>query len=262
MAASQPDWSQHVDVQEMIAELTRPHSHREHYTTRVGATTWGRDHVTKVPPLIDQLQHASPSGEGLGRGGGYESRPVARVEALDVLTWIDDEAARWVRRLGEDDPGFTGRCVTLLGSLLPAQRHCGQRRPKSPGCCTRHSIEADVRRWWTQARIVTGWDTAPWRPDNTCPHCGKRGGLRIRLEQRVGMCVECRESWDPSSYQQLGEHIRAESETARRAVAGPCWCPWPLEPIEGAAALYAMCPRCGSARCRHAVRLVKHRYAS
>lgn len=219
-AARQGAWEHEVDVVDMVAELTRPYQHREHYTTVTGATSYGRDHVTKTPSLIHQLQHAAPTGEGLGRGGGYESRPVARLEALDALTRIDLEAARWVRNLGDDDPGSTTACLRRLSSLLPSTQRCGS-RSKMPGCCTWHEIERDVRRWWTQARIVTGWDQPAWRPDSTCPGCGVRGSLRIRLEDRAGLCVECRETWDASSYQVLADHVRSEAEERRRPDVEP-----------------------------------------
>lgn len=207
-----------LDVLDMVAELTRPHSHAEAYAVRVGETTFGRRHQTRVPSLIHQLQHASPTGDGGSRAGGYESRPTVRVEALDTLVRIDLAAARWVRELGEDDPGSTEACVRLLGSLLPSADRCKRHHAnRDRDCCTAHAIEADVRRWYTQARVVTGWDTPPWRPDATCPNCAVRGSLRVRLEERSAVCAECHETWDASSYQQLGEHVRTEADERRRA---------------------------------------------
>lgn len=241
-----------LDALGMLNELTRPHRHREHYTTDlIHGTRWSRDHITRVPSLLHQLEHAAPSGEGLGRSGAYESRPVARVEALDVLVVLDREAARWVRLLGEDDPGDTSRVLQLLGSLLPQAENC-RRRPRA-GCCTRHDIEHDVRRWWTQARIVTGWDTPPWRPDVTCPACAKRGGLRIRLAERVGMCTECHESWDPSGYQELADHVRTESMAKLGQRAQPCWCEVPAPWRD----LAVLCSRCGSASCHRATTVLQ-----
>jgi hypothetical protein len=237
----------------MLAELTRPHRHREHYTTDPdqAGTRWTRFHATRVPSLLHQLEHAAPSGEGLGRSGAYESRPVARVEALDVLVVLDREAARWVRMLGEDDPGYTDRCLTLLGSLLPRLRHC-ETRPRL-GCCPFHEIERDVRRWWTQARIVTGWDNQPWRPDVTCPNCTKRGGLRIRLAERVGMCTECHESWTPADYQSLADHVREESMAKLGRRTDPCGCILPRAWTDVA----VLCPRCGSAACHRATTVLE-----
>jgi hypothetical protein len=237
----------------MVRELTDWHTHAEHYQVKRGKTWYGSNHITQSPPLLDQLQYASPSGLGEdGGGGGYKSRPAARIEALDTLIQIDKFAARWVRDLGEDDPAdkidpATGllvhgsgtiACVRLLGSLAPSQ----DRR-------TQAKIVADVRRWWTWARIATGWDSPAWRPDNTCPACGVRGTLRVNLVAQIGTCVDdgCRETWDEGSIGILAEHIRVESESERVPVgpAPPCWCRWPAI-RQGR---WGLCPVCGSAYC-------------
>lgn len=306
------------DLRDMIADLTRTRSHRERLATRPQAAGGPVTHFTKVPPLLAQLQMTDPTSEaGARSGSGFESRPAASLEAIDALLRIDLEASRWVRDLGEDDPGDdlevvsrsptphgpacltchhrscqrirrgeivvrraipgsgTAACVRLLGSLLPSANRCkGTRGHQHDGrchdgmveldrgvgvagsgwCCTWHAVEHDVRRWWTQARIVTGWDRAAWCPDNTCPACGVRRSLRIRLEDRIGVCVECRETWPPDSYQVLAEHIRSESDERRAAVSvvGPCMCRWPQS--LATVGLAGLCPRCGSATCEHAVR--------
>ena len=195
---------------DVVGELTAAYTHREHYTVRaLGGTTWGRDHVTRVPSLLWQLEHATPSGQGGERGNsGYGSRPAARVEALSCLQSIDREASTWVRQLGEDDNRDTAGTILQLHGLLPRLEACERRRA---GCCDRHQLEHDIRAWWTQARIVTGWDSPAWRPDNTCPSCEVRGTLRVKLADQAGFCVECRETWDETSIGLLAEHIRAEN---------------------------------------------------
>lgn len=248
------------ELRHMIAELSRTTRHRETYTIQHAGTAWSQAWSTRVPPLLVQLRYADSPTQG-GRGGsGFESRPAASIESLDTLTRIDLQVSRWIRDLGEDDPTSTVGCVRLLGGLLPSTTRCKRTRPvvhevtRKVTCCTWHAVEHDVRRWWTQARIVTGWDSPPWRPDNTCPNCGVRRALRIRLSERVGYCSECHETWGPDAYQSLADHIRTESEEEAnrvRANAGPCFCEWPPTPVAGLAAL---CPRCGSASCRHAVR--------
>lgn len=250
------------ELRDMIAELSRSRRHREHYTRQIGTTIWAADHTTQVPPLLVQLRYADWTKGNTRGGSGYESRPAASIESLTVLSMIDLQASRWIRDLGEDDPVATISCVSLLGGLLPSTTRCRRHHPlvdreqRKVTCCTWHAIEHDVRRWWTQARIVTNWDLPAWRPDNTCPNCAVRRSLRIRLSERIGLCVECHETWSPSSdpgYQVLADHIREESESGRQLLvtAGPCWCELPRSPVVG---LARMCPRCGSASCRHAVR--------
>ena len=244
-----------MDPVDHIAELTRPHQHAERLTYKVGLTTVTRNHITRVPPLVVQLSDASPSGAGEDRGGaGYESRPAAALEALDTLIRIDLEAARWVRDLGEDDPGDTAACIRLLGSLMPSAHRCHRTKPVvvegKVTCCTWHAVAGDVRRWWTQARIATGLDSPAWRPDNTCPMCGVRGSLRVKLLEQVAFCTGCHDTWSEETIGLLAEHMRAEGAVERRrAVEQLCWCPvvqpsydkWPR-----------LCPACGSPYCHRA----------
>lgn len=235
-----------MKLADYVRELTEPHTHAEHYTIRQGASWRGLDHTTKVPSLLTQLwDNDTPSASAQdGPRPGFRSRPAARLEALDTAVRIDLQASRWVRDLGEDDPDDTAACVRRLHSLMP-----------SALLVTRREVERDVRSWWLQARIVTGWDSPAWTPDSTCPQCDERGTLRVRLAEHIGMCTNdgCRATWDEQSIGLLADHIRSESAERRpRVLPGPCWCPWPKPAI---ADLSRLCPRCGSARCTHALRL-------
>lgn len=145
-----------------------------------------------------------PGAQGRERArGGFGSRPAARLEVIDAVTRIDREAAGWVRKLGHDDPGSTKRVLSLLAGLLPGV-----------DARNRHLLEDDVRRWWCAARVLSGWDAENWRPDNTCPLCGHRGALRVRLVERVAICAECGSTWVPSTIGLLADHIRAENADA------------------------------------------------
>lgn len=215
------------DIHDHVNELTRTHTHRERYEVRNGLETWTKDHVTQAPALIMQLvgTHQTNTREETG-STAFGSKPAARLEALDTVMLIDDEASRWLRRLGEDDPGDkldpkTGRhiagtgtiaCIQLLHGIHASATAC--HRKSGRDCCTAHHIEHDIRRWWHQARIVSGWDSPAWRPDNTCPVCEANRSLRVNLNSQTAMCVECREVWDSTAIGLLAEHIRAEnSET-------------------------------------------------
>jgi len=214
-------------LRDMLADLTRTRTHREHYTRRIGGTTWAGDHITTVPPLLWQLEHAVPTSSGDTSPGGYRSQPAAWLESLDTLARIDLEASRWVTDMGASDNGSTIDVVTRLGGLLPSAHRCDRphgrcdkdaQEPSSGWCCRWHAVEHDVRRWVTQAKVVTGWQTPAWRPDNTCPMCGHRGGLRVRLSDQSALCIECRETWAPGNIGLLAEHIRREN--AEPVVAG------------------------------------------
>lgn len=227
-AGQQPE---DLDIHAMVTELTRDHMHREPYTHEgMGGTRWSRFHQSTVPALVHQLVGAAPSGSKDESGSASaKSRPAARIEALDTVMLIDEEAGEWIDQLGGVIPGDliypetqhrivgsgTVRRLLRLHGLHAGLKHCdrpsGRRDDQGAWCCTPHHLEHDVRRWWHQARIITGWDSPAYRPFNTCPVCEQRGALRINLEMQAGFCVECRSVWDRSQIGLLAEHIRSEN---------------------------------------------------
>lgn len=204
-----------MELLDYVRELCSPHQHREHYQVRRGQTWYGQDHVTRMPALLDQLAYAPPM-LGAETHGGYASRPAASLESVDTLVRIDLAASRWIRDLGEDDgkpngePLDTVACVRRLGALAVSQP-----------AVTRTAITADVRRWWTWARIATGWDSPAWKPDNTCPLCGVRGSLRVKLADAIGWCNECHETWGRETIALLADHIRTENREDAEAGDAP-----------------------------------------
>lgn len=207
--------SEYTDIHTVIRQLCDWHTHREPYTHTANGTTWTAHHLTQVPPLITQLTEANPAPKGDMTGAGPCSRPAANIDALDTYTHIDIKAARWIRDLGEDDPADTIGCIRKLYSLAASAHHCGKAKAtiddRKVVCCTVHAIERDIRHWWTQARIVSGWDMAAWAPNNTCPMCTERRTLRIRPDDQTAMCTGCRETWDRSNIGLLAEHVRQEN---------------------------------------------------
>ena len=199
---------QHLDIHDHIEQLVEHHTHREPYTHRNGTQLAIFTHLTMVPPLIDQLDdNTATSAKGdVGGSSGYSSRPAASIEAIDTLMFIDDEAARWVRKLGEDDPGDTKACIRRVHALHASQ-----------DAATKTDIERAVKRWWSQARITSGWDSPAWRPDNTCPVCEVRRSLRIKLADSMGYCVECRALWSTEEIGLLADWIRLENAEDEQA---------------------------------------------
>jgi hypothetical protein len=203
-----------TDIHTIVTQLTSWHTHRQPYTQELSGITYAAHHTTNVPPLITQLAQAQVSKSGEESGNGAKSKPTAHIEALDTLHLIDRAAAKWIRQLGEDDPSNTIACIRKLYGLAANAKFCGN-TPKTQNrqtiCCDTHRIERDIRSWWTQARIVSGWDTLPWRPNNTCPMCSERRTLRIRSDDKTAMCVNCRETWMSGNLGLLAEHIRREN---------------------------------------------------
>lgn len=212
---------QQLDIHDYANDLTRTHTHRERYEIRQGLTLWTRDHVTFVPALVTQLLEAQPASQASdGGSASFGSRPAARIEALDTIMLIDDEATRWLARLGADDPNERLDPRTRLP--IPTPRACTGAATiavinllhglhASQDDKTQKAIEHDMRRWWHQARIISGWDSPAWRPDNTCPVCETRRSLRINLTSQTGMCVECRSLWTTEEIGLLADWIRLEN---------------------------------------------------
>jgi len=234
-----------MDLADYVRELTETHSHAEHYQIRRGRTWYGANHVTSVPPLLVQLWNGDVPSTAAEDGPrpGFGSKPAARLDALDTAVRIDVQAHRWVTDLGEQPRGLDTIVIVrqLHGLTASAQS------------VTRVAITKDVRSWWTQARIVTGWDSPAWSPDNTCPQCGERGTLKVRLGDQLGMCSNdaCRVTWDHASIGLLADHIRAESEATRVPVERPMPCQVQVGTV--VPDLSVLCPACGSARCVRAL---------
>ncbi|VXB82496.1 hypothetical protein [Aeromicrobium sp. 9AM] len=213
-----------VDVLDCVTDLTSATIRRESFTIAHanddGSTTWIQQrHITSSPSLLEQLWSAvEASGSTEGGQRSFASKPSARLDAIDAAQRIDTGAFTWLRRLGlvdvYDDKTLpdTAAAVKRLGSLLPSAEKCGRKRAdRERACCPQHELELDLRSWWTAARILTGWDSPAWKPDNTCPVCEVRGSLRIKLEHRSGMCVDCGSTWPAETIGLLADHIRAEN---------------------------------------------------
>lgn len=227
------DLNTEPDVHDMVRELTAPYGHREPYAVLIRKVRYGRHWAFRAPALAHQLMTTALE--------GYD--PTSCIDALDTLMFIDDEAGEWIDRLGgviPADPidpetlqaspadGTVKRLLRLHG-LHPSTADCGklthrqekpdpedtevvvEARKRAYWCCERGWLEHAVRRWWRQARITVGWDEVPYKPWNTCPVCGVKGGLRVKLEIQSAFCVDCRSDWDSSQIGLLADHIRAEN---------------------------------------------------
>jgi hypothetical protein len=257
-----------LDLHHLITELTQWHTHREPRDYDNDGTRWTADHITHQPPLIEQvLGTVGTRGQGGEIGSTIAvSKPAANLDAIDCGIRIDLAAARWVRDLGEDDPGNTTDCIRRLYALSASTHRCGRAAGRAGNdCCAYHAIEVDVRSWWIQARVLTGWETASVKLDGTCPLCGKHGEVRVRYSSAVGTCTACHEVWGPDTIGLLAEHMRAEEEAERfapRTAAAVC----APDPDVEVGPRMMLCPDCGSSRCvkvqdQRVGRLVDHRRA-
>jgi hypothetical protein len=234
-----------MELADYIRELTETHSHAEHYQIRRGHTWYGANHVTKVPALLVQLWSGDVPSAATEDGPrpGFGSKPAARLDALDTATRIDIQAHRWITDLGEQARSLDTIAIVRQLHGLTA----------SAATVTKVAITRDVRSWWTQARIVTGWDSPAWSPDNTCPMCGERGTLKVRWVTGSG-CARTTPAASRGTPARSGcwptTSGRSRRPSGSRRRRGPCWCDLPRADV---ADLAFLCPSCGSAYCRHAV---------
>jgi len=200
------DRDQPATPHDYVQALTEPTTHHEPRTRQRthpdGTPDWLTDnHRTISLPLLEQLTSAiATTGAIEGGAHTFTSKPAARIDAIDVLQAIETEALSWCRRLHLPTMDKrTGHQLDVRTLVRSAAANAGD------------TISRDLRSWWIRARTVTGWDSPSWRPDNTCPLCTVKGGLRVRLDAQTAMCVECGEGWDSGTIGLLADHIRAEN---------------------------------------------------
>lgn len=245
-----------LDMGDYVHELTETTIHREAMSIvktfpNGSTTTYDTVHETINPPLIAQLWGSvTPSSQGGEVGVAHpSSRPAASLDAIDAAARIDLKANLWITDLGETAPLDTMAAVRRLNGLAADTDRCGRSAGKAGHpCCTFHAIEVDVRSWWVTARVLTGWDSQTWKPNATCPLCGERRTVSIRLSSQIASCTACHETWDPDTIQLLAEHIRLEAEEGRfRTPPTPVQC----HDVEDDDHVWRimLCPDCGSRKC-------------
>lgn len=201
-----------LTIADCVEELTTPRTHREPYTRMTDAGTMISDrHVTHVPPLLEQLQQAIEPSSGRSVDSGLSvpsSRPSALIEAMDTYMRIDHDAYMWCKTYAEDRrwDSLTDKLRALVGAAGRMEDD------------TQHNLARACRSWLTAAKVTTGWEVPAHRPRNTCPLCGEKQTLRIRLGDGVtsnaasALCVNCFQTWDDSNIGLLAAHIRTEND--------------------------------------------------
>lgn len=200
-----------------------------HHAEVIGLHATTRDrvlHRTTHPSLLDQLRDAGNTANSREGGrGGYESRPAARLESTDTLTAIATGTAWWLgwgtrnasMRLESDLRALVGLAALMHDDAAKAHRDHSRRDPEA-GCV--RCLAADTTGWVVRARVVVGWDTPPYSPPAPCPVCEDTGTLRVRLADRLGVCVGCGATWDPSTIGLLADHVRRHTGSDTPATAG------------------------------------------
>lgn len=192
---------------------------------QMGAT-FGSRPAARIEPLDTVMLIDAEAGEWVDRLGGVipadrcvevsRSRPAMGpiCQRCTHRSCVAIRRGAYVERRPVQGSG-TILTIQRLGGLYPSTKRCGNskgKRDKDTGtwCCPRHQLEHDVRRWWHQARIITGWDVSAFKPHNTCPVCDQWDTLRCRID--AALCIECRSIWDgPDEIGVLARHMKAEN---------------------------------------------------
>lgn len=194
-------------IADAVDALTNPQQVRELIYEGTGQRRkLTREWRTTAPPLLTQLAASVMPGVAyLEDQGGHvrtspRSIPPARLDAINAMIRIEAGAGLWCTR----------------GYLKPRDDLTSNLRGLVSGRWTSdEAIELlqDLRRWYGWAATLTGWERPPWRPAAPCPMCETHGALRVRLDRKTAVCVECGAVWNEATVGLLGEYVRRWTET-------------------------------------------------
>jgi hypothetical protein len=210
-----------VDVADAADALTEPYKHREAIPYwDANRNRKQRDHWEAFPSLLDQLAEAAFPGSAEPGAGEHASRPPADLEAVACHTAITIGSVKWAHRLRLDIRDTVASNIrALVGASMTSD--------------DRADLLRELRAWVAWAETVTKWRNPPWSPGAPCPltktndagedqPCNARGSIRVRLDTKTAVCLDCKGTWDESNIGLLAEHVRlwksmvaAEAELAR-----------------------------------------------
>jgi len=163
-------------------------------------------HAVEMPPLLEQVRLASEGTKhGSNSTGGFESRPAAALDAIDVEIRIEVECATYLR----------GRVNAQRGGLEENLRLMSERMPT---LTDKDVVDAErlVRSWWVAAKIVAGLEERPQIPHIHCPLCDHVDTIRVRLDTTsvtgIAWCKDCGEAWDEENIGLLIAEIERRRE--------------------------------------------------
>lgn len=170
-----------------------------------------RRHLVHHPSLLDQLR-ATTSTSTISLGESFRpvfaSKPSARLDALRALQRIEVESLHWARMVG-------GRTRTTLEDRLRSLVPHDTAQVDAAG--RKRTLHAAAQAWLTLARVVTGWENAPFAPNVPCPNvdCERRQSVRVRFDEvrpSGAACVECGTTWDADALPSLAAYVQWAAE--------------------------------------------------
>lgn len=197
-----------------------PSDHIRHLTAGFTTTELiaGHLHTIRHASLLDQLQDTvtgtTMTADGAFRPA-YGSKPAGRLDVLAFLHRLERQSHDLAVDLGFETPHRT----KTRGRLLPLRDRLSRIAGDLPPEPNRL-----VRSWWATARVLTQHDGPPYSPDVPCPNvdCERHASIRVRIEERLGVCVECHHVWSD-------DNPDAATSFGRLAV----WVKWATEHLHG-----------------------------
>ena len=142
-------------------------------------------HIITMPSLLESLAQAmSPAVTGDTTAAGYESRPPAALEPINVMLQIRTEAGVWCRILD------VKKKRTLAGKLkgLVSAHHTDRQL---------ELLEREASVWVRRAKLATGWEAESFTLNQPCPNCFRKHSLTIAGDHQSAQCNRCGVSWPP-----------------------------------------------------------------
>lgn len=195
-----------------IAALVDPTTHIEGYVIVRGAQHIARAHRVHTPGLLQQMREqihdATERPDERGGKNSLGSKPPTNLDVIDRLAAITRGVQEW-------------RGIRQLPHLETELRHLVGDAANHFDLDEQQRLAHDTDRWVTWARIVTGWDTPPFRPHVPCPDCGDRA-LRIHLGDANAYCAHCGTTWDRATLGILAARITAADQQELTERVSPC----------------------------------------
>lgn len=165
-----------------------------------------RRHEIRVPGLIEQLYMAATDPSLVAEEGGSrmkpKSKPPLAVEAWSRFQDVDRAVRRWVRSVRITEHSDLSRCIReLVGAAA------GQRGYLAWDEETTEALLLEMRSWRTWAAILTGWESAPWRPYIHCPVCEGVSTIWVNMTVGSAYCASCKFDWDDA--RKLADQVAA-----------------------------------------------------
>ena len=178
---------------DLIADLTQPFTTTETITQPVQSPRgrWRTQtfrHTVQHAGLLNQIQLTitTTSNAGELHHTAYGPKPAGRIDCLAFLQRIEHQSSAMANELLLPPQPLNPRLLALAGLIG-------------------NHPDTRVHAWWTTARVLTQHDAPPYSPDVPCPNerCDHRGSLRVRVDDRIAVCIECHDTWsdtqdDPS----------------------------------------------------------------